>query len=67
MVVRYKWGETYIPVEFANVSPLETVNQQVSLAGPVCDQVLKGYKHEVTTCLIDGLSEEQCKMRVARQ
>lgn len=64
--VKYQWGETYIPVEFANVAPVETVPQRVSLAGPVCDLVLKGAKYEVTACTIDGLTEEQCKMRIAK-
>lgn len=64
--VKYQWGETYIPIEFSNVAPVETVPQRVSLAGPVCDLVFKGAQYEVTSCLIDGLTEEQCKMRIAK-
>jgi len=65
--VRYKWGDTQMPVEFANVAPLENVRQQVALAGPACDLVLKGFKTEITSCVSDGLTEEQCKMRIAKQ
>ena len=65
--VEYRWGDTHMPVEFANVIPLERVEQKVALAGPVCDLVLKGFQTEMIACVIDGLTEEQCEMRIAER
>ena len=67
LLVNFKWGKTYIPAEFTNVPIVRHVQEQTALSGVVCDDVLKGVQFDIVSCSMEGLSEEQCKMRIAKQ
>ena len=63
----YVWGDVKMPAEFTNVEPAIATYHEIALAGSVCDIVTKGAKYEVSVCSMDGLSKEQCMIRIAKQ
>ena len=64
MLVNYSWGETSTPVSFDNVEPMSVMGGSLGMAGPVCGRVMDGADYEIKTCDVEGLTDEQCRMRV---
>ena len=62
--VNYSWDETSTFATFKNVAPQTPSVGVLSLSGDVCSRVTKGADYKITTCEVDGLTTEQCKMRV---
>lgn len=62
--VNYSWDETSTFATFTNVAPQTPSVGVLSLSGDVCSRVTKGADYKITTCEVDGLTTEQCKMRV---
>ena len=63
--VTYTWGDVKTSVTFSNVGILGTSTNNAALAGSVCDRVTKGADYTVGTCVMDGLTEDQCRLRIA--
>ena len=62
--VNYRWGDTSTFVSFSGVTPGGESIGVISLVGDVCSRVTQGADYEIKTCDVEGLSEEQCRMRV---
>ena len=65
MRVTYKWGNTKTSVTFADVGIMQAGSHNMALAGSVCND-LKDAEYDVDTCSMEGLTEEQCQLRVAK-
>ena len=64
--VTYSWGNTKTSVTFSGIDALGASKHEIALAGSVCDLVTGGAQYDVDTCSMEGLTEEQCRIRVAK-
>ena len=63
--VTYSWGDTKTSVTFSNIGVMRGGSHSMALAGSVCND-LKNAKYDVDTCSMEGLTEEQCQLRIAK-
>lgn len=63
--VTYGWGNTKTSVTFSNIGVMEGGSHNMALAGSVCND-LKNVEYDVDTCSMEGLTEEQCQIRIAK-
>lgn len=62
--VNYKWDDTSTFTTFENIPAASVFVGQLSMSGSVCSRIMNGADYEVTTCEADGLTEDQCRLRV---
>ena len=62
--VVYSWGDFSTPATFENVGALQSSTQDSALSGSACDLLEKGPKYNVSECVMDGLSKQQCLIRI---
>ena len=65
--LKAKWGDASFPAEFNNIPIVRNDQLDIALAGSVCRDLLTDVTYDVISCSMEGLSEEQCKMRIAKQ
>ena len=63
--VEYTWGDTKTFADFTDVGIRGNASVGIALAGDVCNRVTKGAKFNVTTCSMEGLTADQCRLRLA--
>ena len=63
--ITYSWDDTKTSARFSNLRPMDVAKHEIALAGSVCDRVTKGARYNVDRCTMDGLTEEQCRLRIA--
>lgn len=63
--ITYAWGDVKTSASFSNINVLDAGTHDIALAGSVCDRVTEGAKYTIDTCDMQGLTENQCRMRVA--
>ena len=62
--VLYSWGNLSTPATFENIAPLQSETQDTAFSGSACDLLEKGAKYNVSECIMDGLSRQQCLIRI---
>ena len=62
--IDYSWNDRGTYIEFASLPPFSSATESITLSGSVCSHVLKGANYKVTTCELEGLTEEQCRLRI---
>ncbi len=59
----FTWGETSTYGEFTDIAVKGEATLNIALAGSVCELVTKGPRYKVGECIMEGLTQDQCKMR----
>ncbi|MBP5534822.1 MAG: hypothetical protein J6Y03_04895 [Alphaproteobacteria bacterium] len=62
--ITYSWGDVKTSVTFSNLDVADAKQHEMALAGSVCDVITNGAEYTISTCSMEGLTEEQCRMRV---
>jgi len=63
--ISYKWGDTKTYADFSNIDSTFIATHPIALVGSVCNRVLEGAKYEIGECSMEGLTQEQCRLRIA--
>lgn len=58
------FGTIPLSVQFSNVAPGASQEQNAALAGPSCNQLLGAPKLDIKTCVVPGMSLNDCKAQI---
>jgi hypothetical protein len=63
----FSWGDLSTPATFENVGALQNDTQDTAFSGSACDLLEKGPKYNISECVMDGLTKQQCLIRILEQ